>query len=32
MEIFNADTQKIGSAVGMIIMMLYLGFFIFRKK
>jgi hypothetical protein len=32
MELFEGDTQQIGAAVGLLIMMIYLGFQLFRKK
>ena len=30
--LFDGDTQQLGAAVGLIIMLLYLGFQILRKK
>jgi hypothetical protein len=32
MEIFDGDTEKLGSAAGLIIMMAYLGWHLLRKK
>ena len=32
MGIFEGDQQQIGSAIGLIIMLLYLGFHLLRKK
>jgi hypothetical protein len=32
MELFDGDTEKLGSAAGLVIMMAYLGWHLFRKK
>jgi len=32
MEVFDGDTQQLGSAAGLIIMMAYLGWQLFIKK
>jgi hypothetical protein len=32
MELFAGDTEKLGSAAGLVIMMAYLGWHLLRKK
>lgn len=32
MEVFDGNTEQLGSLVGLLIMLVYLGWFIFTKK